>query len=120
MFEPFVFLGVLGGRVVAAVVSCGLEVVVTAAGTRACTANKWIIFRRRQNTNARLREKKVRGVRCFLQMWTTFRAPTIHKIGLGWGECVREEKARGEGDRKAERRADRQADGQTGREKPHV
>ena len=45
MFEPFVFFGVLGGRVVAALVGCGLEVVVTAAGTRACTTNKLMIFR---------------------------------------------------------------------------
>ena len=62
MFEPFVFFGVLEGRVVAALVGCGLEVVVTAAGTRACTTNKLIIFRRRQNTNTRLREKKVKRV----------------------------------------------------------
>ena len=69
MFEPFVFFGgrvvaaVLGGRVVAAVVGCGLEVVVTAAGTRSCITNKLMIFRRRQNTNTRLREKKVKRVR---------------------------------------------------------
>ena len=63
MFEPFVFFGVLGGRVVAALVGCGLEVVVAAAGTRACTTNKSMIFRSRQNTNARLRDKKVKRVR---------------------------------------------------------